>query len=132
MKAYNGFSTWKPLKACISQEWFKEDEIETLAKEANLWRNELAPNSFSNIGVYAVIILSKWTEIRDQKVEFMEKRLFLEPFKGWDKEKAKQSLTWWCAFDDIKHSRAVNIKSATLWNTVNVLSALYMLEMKYL
>lgn len=42
MKAYNGFSTWKPLKACVSQEWFKEDEIETLAEEANLWRNELA------------------------------------------------------------------------------------------
>lgn len=39
---HNGFSTWKPLKACVSQEWFKEDEIETLAEEANLWRNELA------------------------------------------------------------------------------------------
>jgi len=42
MKAYNGFSTWKPLKLCISQDWFKENEIERLAKEANLWRNELA------------------------------------------------------------------------------------------
>ena len=42
LKAYNGFSTWKPLKACISPKWFKEDEIKLLAEEANLWRNELA------------------------------------------------------------------------------------------
>lgn len=49
LKAYNGFSTWKPLKDCLSQEWFKEDEIETLAKEANLWRNELAHEKRSYI-----------------------------------------------------------------------------------
>ena len=34
---------------CLSQEWFKEDEIETLAKEANLWRNELAHEKRSYI-----------------------------------------------------------------------------------
>lgn len=93
---------------------------------------KLAPDSFSNIGIYAEIILLSWMEIKEQKVEFMEKRLFLQPFKDWDKDKAKQSLTWWCAFDDIKHSRAVNFKSATQWNIVNILAALYMLEMKYL
>lgn len=49
MKAYNGFSTWKPLKDCLSQAWFKENEIETLAEEANLWRNELAHEKRSYI-----------------------------------------------------------------------------------
>ena len=49
MLTYNGFSTWKPLKDCLPQEWFKEDEIETLAEEANLWRNELAHEKRSYI-----------------------------------------------------------------------------------
>lgn len=42
VKAYKGFDTWKALKPCISEDWFKEDEIENLGNEANLWRNELA------------------------------------------------------------------------------------------
>ena len=42
VKAYSGFDTWDPLKPCISDEWFKEDEIQTLGHEANLWRNDLA------------------------------------------------------------------------------------------
>lgn len=41
-KAYNGYKNWLPLKSCISEEWFSEDEIRTLGHEANEWRNELA------------------------------------------------------------------------------------------
>lgn len=39
-KAYEGYSEWQPLKDILF-EWFGED-ISNLAKEANLWRNELA------------------------------------------------------------------------------------------
>ena len=42
MKAYRGYSGWNSLKPCIDDNWFKEDEIETLGHEVNLWRNELA------------------------------------------------------------------------------------------
>ena len=40
VKAYEGYSTWQPLKPILS-EWFGDD-ITVLAKTANDWRNELA------------------------------------------------------------------------------------------
>ena len=42
MKAYNGYDGWEALKTCISEDWFTLEEVETLADEANAWRNELA------------------------------------------------------------------------------------------
>lgn len=39
-KAYNGYSTWQPLKPILT-EWFGDD-ISALASAANSWRNELA------------------------------------------------------------------------------------------
>ena len=41
-KAYKGYTNWTPLKNCILEEWFSEDEIKALGHEANEWRNELA------------------------------------------------------------------------------------------
>ena len=42
MKAYTGYDNWRPLTTCISEEWYKPDEIKTLGCEANQWRNDLA------------------------------------------------------------------------------------------
>lgn len=42
VKAYEGYDDWRPLKNCLKQGWFDEEEIRALAKEANEWRNELA------------------------------------------------------------------------------------------
>lgn len=53
-------------------------------------------------------------------------------FGGWNTDCPKQSLLWWEAFDDIKHSRIANIQQGSLQNVVHMLSALFMLEMKYL
>ena len=41
-KAYKGYTNWTPLKNCILEEWFSEDEIKALGHGANEWRNELA------------------------------------------------------------------------------------------
>lgn len=46
-KAYKGYDTWLPLKNCISQEWYKEEEIIDLGQEFNLWRNALAHGKLS-------------------------------------------------------------------------------------
>ena len=54
------------------------------------------------------------------------------PFDGWDKEKTAQSLEWWMAFDQIKHSRSENSKAANQKNTLYCLAALFLLEMEYL
>ena len=42
LNVYNGYEGWDPLEACISEEWYRKDEINMLAKEINEWRNELA------------------------------------------------------------------------------------------
>ena len=40
--AYDGYEGWSSLESCISDEWYKKDEIIKLAQEINDWRNELA------------------------------------------------------------------------------------------
>lgn len=40
--AYDGYEGWESLELCISDEWYKKDEIIKLAQEINDWRNELA------------------------------------------------------------------------------------------
>lgn len=42
IKAYTGYSEWKPLKACFKEEWFNLHDVKEIAHEANIWRNELA------------------------------------------------------------------------------------------
>ncbi len=41
-KVYNGYGKWKPVKPCISEVWFNENEIRKLGSEMNKWRNDLA------------------------------------------------------------------------------------------
>lgn len=47
-KIYKGYEGHTPIKNCLSEEWFKSDEIQMLAKEANDWRNELAHSKRSH------------------------------------------------------------------------------------
>ena len=92
----------------------------------------LPSDAISNIGTYSDLALTAWPEIVNQKIEVLEKKTFLQPFKDWDKSRAKQSLPWWEAFDNIKHSRADNMKDANQENTITSLAALFLLEMKHL
>lgn len=41
-KVYGGYEGWQALAPCLSDEWFKKNEIRFLAHEANQWRNDLA------------------------------------------------------------------------------------------
>lgn len=94
---------------------------------------DLPQKDRSNISNYAELVLSSfWPDIIDQKIDVVGKGIVLQPFVGWDKERAKQSLKWWSQFDDIKHNRSERIKEANQENMINILAALYMLEMKYL
>lgn len=79
---------------------------------------------------YADFILNRdWPEIKTQSVKVGE--IELTPFKDWDANKARQSLPFWNAFNNIKHSRGLNMSSASLENVLNALAALYILEMKF-
>lgn len=86
----------------------------------------------STIADYANRVPQDWPKIRDQKIEVKGTTIVLQPFKDWDAARAKQSLPWWVAFDNIKHSRDQNMTDANQENALNILAALYMLEMKEL
>lgn len=91
-----------------------------------------APSEIKNITDYCEFITKYYPEILTQEVRVKAADLTFKPFDRWDKNKAKQSLFWWLAFDNIKHSRTVNRKDASQKNVLYALSALFLLEMKYL
>lgn len=89
-------------------------------------------NEVKNISHYASYILSDYPEIKGQDIELVDVDIVIRPFENWDCERAKQSLSWWEVFDNIKHNRIGNKKDASLKNTLDILGALYLLEIKYL
>lgn len=81
---------------------------------------------------YAQYILTEYPDIKSQVIEVIGRDIIIKPFENWDSAKAKQSLSWWEAFDNIKHNRIGNKMDASLKNVLNILAALFLLEMKYL
>lgn len=85
-----------------------------------------------NIADYASYILTEYPDIKNQEIEVMGRDISIKPYENWDVAKAKQSLFWWEAFDNIKHNRIGNKMDASLKNVLHILAALFLLEMKYL
>ena len=69
---------------------------------------------------------------RVQKVNVAGYDITLQPFKDWDSNKPKQSLVWWDAFDCLKHNRYESREKANQKNALDILCALFLLEMKIL
>lgn len=69
---------------------------------------------------------------REQEIIVDTYGVMIQPFKDWDSSKPAQSLKWWDAFDKLKHNRFNNRKLANQENTLNILAALFFVEMKYL
>lgn len=84
------------------------------------------------IADYARYILTEYPEIKSQEIEVMGRDIIIKPFENWDSARAKQSLPWWEAFDNIKHNRIGNKTDASLKNILHILAALFLLEMKHL
>lgn len=91
-----------------------------------------APTDFKKISDYYTYLMQDYPDVLNQKINVRSADIIFQPFAGWDGARAKQSLPWWMAFDNIKHSRAVNKRDANQKNTLYLLGALYLLEMKYL
>lgn len=89
-------------------------------------------DEIKNISHYASSILSSYPEIRQQEIEVIGADMVIQPYKDWDSNRAKQSLTWWTAFDEIKHNRIGKTANASLKNVLNILGALFLIEMKFL
>lgn len=85
-----------------------------------------------NIADYYRSITTNYPGILTQEVSIKAANMTFKPFDGWNGAQPKQSLFWWLAFDNIKHSRTANKKDASQKNALYALSALFLLEMKYL
>lgn len=85
-----------------------------------------------NIGDYANYIFENAPFIKKMEIRVSRLHTSIMPFERWDKDCAKQSLTWWEAFDRIKHGRAENRQAASQRNVLHMLSGLFMLETIFL
>lgn len=81
---------------------------------------------------YARFILQNNADIVNQEIILRDYDIEIQPFKGWNAEQAGQTLFWWSAFTGIKHNRYDKLKQAKQENILNMLGALYLLEMMYL
>lgn len=89
-------------------------------------------NERKKISDYYAKVTQKFPNITTQVIKVPLAKMTVCPFDGWDKEKTAQSLEWWMAFNQIKHSRSKNSKAANQKNTLYCLAALFLLEMDYL
>ena len=83
-----------------------------------------------NIADYANTILSVFPAITTTQIRVLETNITVAPFRAWNTTTPAQSLSWWQAFDDIKHNRNGNFHEANQENVLNMLAALYILEIK--
>lgn len=84
------------------------------------------------IADYAQYILSSIPDIINQKIGVQEYDIEIQPFMNWSVNQPAQTLPWWGAFTDIKHNRFDRLQQAKQENVLNILGALYLVEMMYL
>ncbi len=75
---------------------------------------------------------AKLYPFRNQEITVKPYGIIIKPFENWDCSCPCKSLAWWEAFDAIKHNRIDNKKMANQENCLNILGALFFLEMKLL
>lgn len=80
---------------------------------------------------YFLFMKSNYPHICKEKVDIIGKNIKLCPFEKWNEDCPSKSLTWWLAYTDIKHNRIKNYKEANLENALNILAAIYIVEMNY-
>ena len=88
--------------------------------------NELGNSSADNIKGYTPVILSKWSNITQQKVKIRD--IELQPFMNWKDEPNYKSPDWWKPYNKVKHERIDYYKMANLKNVLNSLAGLFILE----
>ena len=90
----------------------------------------LDPNGRFNIANYAKYLLSNIENLQKIKVHIQGTTLDVTPFAGWDIDNAGK-LSWWAAYNNVKHNREDHYEEGSLNNLLNALAALYFLEMYY-
>ena len=81
-----------------------------------------------NIKDYEKYILSIFPDIGMEKVKILNSSIVLQPFKEWNK--MRNSLSWWAAYNEIKHNRVNKMKSANLKNVIDSMAGVLLMEIK--
>ena len=78
--------------------------------------------------------MSEYPQITTQVVEIYDTELTLTPYEEWTQWSTQSGnlLSWWDAYNAVKHNRQENITKASMENVVTALAALNIIEMKYL
>lgn len=80
-------------------------------------------------------LVDNYSDINLQKIYIPTADIELIPYekiRKFDPKTEKNPLDWWNAYNKVKHNRQGNLTQASLGNVINALSALYLIEMKYL
>ena len=91
-------------------------------------------NDRKKIVDYTRYIMSDYPEITAQVVKIYNTEITLTPYEEWSQWNIHSGnlLSWWDAYNLIKHNRQENITKASMENVVTSLAALNIIEMKYL
>lgn len=100
----------------------------------------IALTDYANMNAYANYFLKnsncdefvRHIDVKKQEIIVEGYEINFIPFKEWDLSKPSESLPWWKAFTNLKHNRFENLHEANQENTLNILGALYFIEVLYL
>ena len=83
---------------------------------------------------YTRHIVSEYPQIMNQGVEIRNTDITLTPYEAWRSWNSYSGnlLSWWNAYNLVKHNRQENIAKASMENVITSLAALHLIEMKYL
>lgn len=96
-------------------------EVESVFKSICLEIEGTQPQG--NIAKYKEIILGTYPKIIDATVTVSRLGTNIKPFQEW----VNGPLTWWGAYQEVKHSRGLHFNQATYNNAVYAIAALYIL-----
>ena len=94
-------------------------EIESVFK---VFCRELGEEN-GNIGEYKRAILREYPTLVDAEISIPRLHKTIKPFRNWDNNR----LSWWDAYQHVKHDRGNDYSEASYINAVSSLGALYLL-----
>lgn len=81
------------------------------------------------ISQYKGFMLNKYPQIVNAKVNVMRWGKEIKPFECWKSDKKPSRLSWWDAYNSVKHNKDQNFSKATYENAAFAISAVHLLTL---
>lgn len=112
-----------------------EQELLTIGSEIDIFLRfmcSIPDSDRSTMDDYSSRLLNDKTySLLSRQVNFCYGNIPFFPFKLWSMQNPGESLTWWKAYNGVKHNRIANYLDANFENVVASLAALFLLETLY-